>query len=352
MKYDSITLIEQLTQISGVSGNEEHVASLIQSLLPESVVTEMDSIGNLTCTIQGTSKEAPTVLLAAHMDEVGFMVNDILPNGFLRLSMLGGWNTLTLPSSPVHIINREGENVRGTIGQISPHFLKKGDPITAPDIDDIYVDIGAMSDESVKNDYHIDLGCIVVPISPFYHNKKSDLLFSKAFDDRIGVAALIELAHKVVSSPIPSTLILAFTVQEEVGVRGAKVLSHYVKADMALIVEGPPADDVPGGPARPQTCVGKGAHVRIFDPTHIGYPALVQLVSEVAKKNSIPIQKTVRKGGGTDAMELALADRGIKTIIVGVPVRYAHSHNGMCSLSDYHELIKLLYAMGENSSLL
>ena len=349
MKHNSITLIEQLTQASGLSGSEQDVASLVQTLLPESVVTEKDSIGNLTCTIKGTNEEAPTIVLASHMDEVGFMVNDILPNGFLRISMLGGWNTLTLPSSPVEIINTKGENVRGTIGQISPHFLKKGEPITAPDIDDIYVDIGAVSDENVKEEYHIEIGCLVVPISPFYHNKKSNLLFSKAFDDRIGVAALIELAHKVTSSPISSTLILAFTVQEEVGVRGAKVLSNYVKADIAIIVEGPPADDVPGGPARPQTCVGKGAHVRIFDPTHIGNREILHLVTEVAKKHSLCIQKTVRKGGGTDAMELALEDKGIKTIIVGVPVRYAHSHNGICSLSDYHELIKLLYAIGENT---
>ena len=350
MKNQSTHIIEQLTQISGLSGSEQEVASLVQSLLPQSVVTQTDSVGNMLCTIKGTDEDAPTILLAAHMDEVGFMVNDILPNGFLRLSMLGGWNTLTLPSSPVDIISTRNEKVRGVIGQLSPHFLKKGAPITVPDMDDLFVDIGAASDESVERDYHIEIGCLVVPVSPFYHNSKSNLLFSKAFDDRIGVASLIELAHKVIDSPIPSTLILAFTVQEEVGVRGAKVLSHYVNASFALVVEGAPADDVPGGPLRPQTCVDNGVHVRIFDPTHIGNKEVLSLVTSKAKENSIKIQKTVRKGGGTDAMELALADRGIKTIIVGVPVRYAHSHNGICSLNDYHQLINLLYAVGENRS--
>jgi len=348
MKYTSTTLIEQLTQISGLSGNEQDVASLVLSLLPQHLETKTDSIGNVVCTIKGSDEKAPTILLASHMDEVGFMVNDILPNGFLRLSMMGGWNTLTLPSSPVDVINTEGQNIRGTIGQISPHFLKKGEAVKVPDIDDIFVDIGADSDESVIQDYHIEIGCLVVPVSPFYHNTKSNLLFSKAFDDRIGVAALIELAHKVVTSPIPSTLILAFTVQEEVGVRGAKVLSNYVKADMAFVVEGAPADDVPGGPTRPQSSVGKGAHVRIFDPTHIGNRDIISLVSTVAKKHSICIQKAVRKGGGTDAMELALAHKGINTIVVGVPVRYAHSHNGICSLYDYHELVNLLFAVGGN----
>ncbi|NCB00828.1 MAG: M42 family peptidase [Spirochaetia bacterium] len=348
MKYQSIEIIEKLTQINGLSGNEESVASLVQSLLPSGVHTEIDGIGNLLCTIKGTDPNASTILLASHMDEVGFMVNDILSNGFLRLSMMGGWNTLTLPSSPVDVINTKGELVRGVIGQISPHFLKKDAPITVPHIDDIFVDIGASSSDSVKRDYHIEIGSLVAPVSPFFHNTQSDLLFSKAFDDRIGVASLIELAHKVVASPISSTIILAFSVQEEVGVRGAKVLSNYVKADIALIVEGAPADDVPGGPERPQTCVGKGAHVRIFDPTHIGNRELLSLVTDVASKNSITIQKTVRKGGGTDAMEIALSYKGVKTIVVGVPVRYAHSHNGICSLKDYHELVSLLYAVCGN----
>ena len=348
MKYTSTTLIEQLTQISGLSGNEQDVASLVLSLLPQHLETKTDSIGNVVCTIKGTDEKAPTILLASHMDEVGFIVHEILPNGFLRISMMGGWNTLTLPSSPVDIINTDGQNIRGTIGQISPHFLKKGEAIKVPDIDDIFIDIGADSNESVIQDYHIEVGCLVVPVSPYYYNTKSNLLFSKAFDDRIGVAALIELAHKVVASPIPSTLILAFTVQEEVGVRGAKVLSNYVKADIAFVVEGAPADDVPGGPTSPQTSVGKGAHVRIFDPTHIGNREIIALVTAVAKKYSICIQKAVRKGGGTDAMELALAHKGIKTIVVGVPVRYAHSHNGICSLYDYHQLVNLLYAVGGN----
>ena len=349
MKYQSIEIIEKLTQANGLSGNEEIIASLVESLLPLNSKIEKDAIGNLLCTIPGTKKDGSTVLCASHMDEVGFMVSDILPNGFLRLAMLGRWNTLTLPSSPVDILNTEGESIRGIIGQISPHFLKKDAPIAVPDIEDIFVDIGALSAESVFVDYHIELGCLVTAVSPFYYNKRSGLLFSKAFDDRIGVAALIELAHKLTIYPVSSTVILAFSVQEEVGVRGASVLANYIKSDIALVVEGAPADDVPGGPQRPQTCVGKGAHVRIFDPTHIGSPKLLSFVTDVTKKNSIQIQKTVRKGGGTDAMELALAQRGIESIVVGVPVRYAHSHNGVCSLYDYQQLVSLLFTVCENS---
>jgi endoglucanase len=349
MKETSISLIEKLSQCSGVSGYEHDVALFVRSQLPENGIVEQDYSGNLVCTILGTDPKAPTILFAAHMDEVGFIVNDILPDGFLRLSMVGNWNTLTLPSSPLDIINSRGEKIRGVIGQISPHFLKKGAPITVPDMDDLFVDIGALSSESVFEDFHVEIGNIAVAVAPFSYSPTNEIMMSKAFDDRLGVATLIELANKVSAYPVKSTIQFAFTVQEEVGARGATTLSNYIKAQLAIIVEGAPADDVPHGPERAQTCVSKGAHVRIFDPTHIGNPQLLSFVTAMAHSYSIPIQRSVRKGGGTDAMKIALAKRGVKSIVVGVPVRYAHSHYGVSSLSDYRNLIELLYVVCENS---
>jgi endoglucanase len=197
----------------------------------------------------------------------------------------------------------------------------------------------------VQQLFGIRLGAIIVPVTRFHFNEGSGSIMSKAFDDRIGVAALIELGNLLAKDPISNTVVLAFTVQEEVGTRGAKVLANRIEANVALVVEGAPADDVPGGPARPQTCVGNGAHVRIFDPTHIGHPELLALVRESAMHRGIRIQEAVRKGGGTDAMVIALADRGIPSVVTGVPVRYAHSHNGLVSYSDYKELVVLLHAV-------
>ncbi|MGI6466062.1 MAG: M20/M25/M40 family metallo-hydrolase [Sphaerochaetaceae bacterium] len=209
----------------------------------------------------------------------------------------------------------------------------------------LYIDIGATSIKDVTESFKIEVGTIAVPTTNFHYNEVSNTVMSKAFDDRVGVAAMIELAHAVVKYPIESTLILAFTVQEEVGTRGAKVLSNYLKADVAVIVEGAPADDSPSSGLEKQTIMGKGFHYRAFDPTHISNPTLVTLIKKISKENKLANQIAVRRGGGTDASQLALAHKGIATIVVGVPVRYAHSPYSLISLGDYDSLTQLLYTV-------
>lgn len=338
-------MIGRLSQAAGPSGFEKPVGDIIREHLDGIGILETDRIGNIVCELSGTDPKGQRVLLAAHQDEIGFMVSEILDNGFIKFAAIGGWNTVTLPSSPVEILNADGDMIPGIIGQLSPHFMKKGAAPQIPELEDLFIEIGASTAQEVRQLFGIRLGAIIVPVTRFHFSEKSGCLMSKAFDDRIGVAALIELGILLAKDPIPNTVVLAFTVQEEVGTRGAKVLANRIEADAALVVEGAPADDVPGGPAHPQTCVGKGAHVRIFDPTHIGHPELLQVVRTAAASRGIRIQEAVRKGGGTDAMVLALAARGIPSVVTGVPVRYAHSHNCLVSFSDYHELVVLLHAV-------
>ena len=343
MKQHSITLIERLTQASGLSGHEKDIGDIFRKEL--SVYTDLietDNVGNVVATFVGTNPEGPAILFAAHQDEIGFIVSDILDNGFLRIFNIGGWNTVTLPSSPVKVQNSEGRMIDGIIGQLSLLFLKKGATQQITVLEDLFVDIGASSADEVRFLFHIDIGALVVPVAPFSYVKEKDVVMSKAFDDRIGIAALIEIGKRIAHEEHQATVMLAATVQEEVGTRGAKVLANALNADMAIIVEGAPADDIPGGPSHPQTRVGNGAHVRLFDPTHIGHPGLLQHIDEVAHESNIKIQKAVRKGGGTDAVALSLAQKGIPSVVTGVPVRYAHSHNCLISLKDYFSLIDLL----------
>lgn len=335
---------------AGPSGYEQSVGDIIREELQGIGTIATDAIGNIVCEIPGTEPSGPTILFAAHQDEIGFMVSEVMDNGYLRFTAIGGWNTLTLPASPVEIVNRAGDRVPGIIGQISPHFLKKGSPVQVPEMDDLFIDIGSSSAQETQDHFGIGLGSVVLPVSRFHYDEDTGCIMSKAFDDRIGVAALIELGHALAEAAVPPAVLLAFTVQEEVGTRGAKVLSNRVEADLSIVVEGAPADDMPGGPSRPQTCVGKGAHVRIFDPTHIGHPKVLEAVRNAARKREIRIQESVRKGGGTDAMELSLADEGIPSIVTGVPVRYAHSHNCLCSYFDYRELVSLLFAVCQDMS--
>jgi endoglucanase len=341
----SLALIKRLSLACGPSGFESEVTRIITENLEGIGSVETDAIGNVVCTISGQAPDAPAILFAAHQDEIGFMVSEVLESGFLRFTPIGGWNALTLPASPVDVIGRDGRAIPGVIGQLPPHFLKKGAEPQVPGIDELFIDIGASSAKEVEEHFGVLLGSIILPSTRFSFDGNSGCIMSKAFDDRIGVAALIELAYKIVDFPVGATVILAFTVQEEVGTRGVKVLANRIASEVAVVVEGAPADDVPGFPAKSQTCVGMGAHVRLFDPTHIGHPGVLALARTAARARGIRIQEAVRKGGGTDAMVLALADRGIPTIVTGVPVRYAHSHNCVASLGDYRELVSLLFAM-------
>ena len=347
MKMDSLTLIRDLSLLEGISGHEDAVASYIRECLEGIGTVTQDGIGNLICTIEGSDPLRPSLLFAAHMDEIGFLVSDITAEGFLRVQAIGGWNPLSLPASEVDVVHRAGGLVRGVFGLISPHFLSTAEAAHVPSIEDLYVDVGASCPEEVHNLLGIEVGARVIPAGRFTYRQESGTVLSKALDDRIGVASLIELAWRLSDHPVGPTVQLVFSVQEEVGARGAAVLSSYVEADALFVVEGAPADDVPQGVLRPQTALGKGAHVRIFDPTHIASAHLLSHIDAVCEAEGITIQKSVRKGGGTDAARLALSGKGIPAVVVGVPVRYAHSHCGVSSLFDYDELVKLLYAVCE-----
>ena len=342
----SIELLRKLSLAFGPSGYEEEVRNLILSELEQLTCdVEVDRIGNIVATF-GRSEDAHTVLYSAHQDEIGFIVNDITSDGYLKMWNIGGWSTLTLPSSAIIIRTQSGEDRYGVFGQISPHFLKKGESPSVPALEDLFVDVGAKSKDEAENILGIKVGDVAVPYTDFKYIPETGIVMSKAFDDRVGVAALIDLAREISSrNMLPNNNIkIAFTVQEEVGIRGADVLSRYVNADSCIVVEGAPADDMPSNHSTSQTGVGKGAHVRIFDPTHIASPNLLRKMRQISKENGIVTQEAIRHGGGTDACYLSRACYGMETIVTGVPTRYAHCHNSVISIDDYQELVKLLLA--------
>lgn len=337
---DRIELMKRLTLESGISGSETSIARIMKSELSGSSNFSKDNMGSVTFEFKG-SADKPKIMFVAHMDEIGFIVADILPSGFIKIQNIGGWNPNTLLSSPVEIINSKGEKYPGIIGAVPVHFLKNRQD-SKPDINNMFVDIGATSKEDVENNFGIQLGDQIVPVTNFHFSEKNRRMFSKAFDDRAGIAATIQIGKFLEKREHPNTVYCVGSVQEEVGTRGAQTIANYTDADICFVLEGAPADDIPGIPYSSQTGVGKGAHVRVFDPTMIVNPELKNFVVDVAKKNNIKIQLTVRKGGGTDGRQFHVAGRGIPTIVLGVPVRYAHSHNCVSSMDDFEELMKLL----------
>jgi endoglucanase len=334
-------LIKKLTLTPGISGHESPIAEIMRSVLND-FECNRDGMGSLVFQKPGTA-ENPKILFIAHMDEVGFMVRDIEASGFIRIQPIGGWDPNTLLSSPVEVINRQKRRIPGIIGSVPVHFQKGGSG--KPAIEEMFVDIGAIDKQDVIENFGIALGDPIVPICNFHFSEENRRIMSKAFDDRLGVAAVCALGDELKEETHPNTLLLAGSVQEEVGTRGAQTIANYTDADVCFVLEGAPADDIPGIPGNSQTAVGKGAHVRVYDPTMIAKAELRNFVIECAEKNDIPIQLTVRRGGGTDGRQIHTAQAGIPTIVLGCPVRFAHSHNCLSSLDDFDALMALLKAI-------
>ncbi len=338
----SLELLMKLTLTAGVSGFEEKIARIMIDLLGQEAEYQKDRLGSIAFEYKGNSSR-PKIMIVGHQDEIGFIVTRIEKNGLIRFYNLGGWDWRTLLSSPVNVINQNDELISGIIGSIPIHYSRGNQ--TELKLDDMFIDIGAKSDEDVINNFGINPGAPVVPTPHFVHEERNNLIFSKAFDDRVGIAIAIETGKYLADNDHPNTVFCCGSVQEEVGIRGAQTLSRLLEPDLAIVVEGVPADDFPGNEQKAQNKLGKGAHVRLFDPTMIANPKLSRYTVELAKTNKIPHQISVRTSGGTDARVIHLSDIGVPTIVLGVPVRYAHSHNGMMSLDDYQHCLKLVRAL-------
>lgn len=343
MKDKAVELLRELTNAHAVPGYEDEVRAIVVDELSE-VRGELstDRMGG----VYFESGTGPRVLLAGHMDEVGFRVQNITPDGFIKFAPVGGWWPHTLLSQRVVVKNREGDKVLGVIASKPPHFLPDAERAKVMDIGALFVDIGAESRREVEEDFGIALGDPIAPATEFTEMGKKDYYMAKAFDNRVGMACAIQATQEVVLEGHPNTLIAAGTVQEEVGLRGAKAAAFKVKPDVAIILEGPPADDTPGFPRHEcQGAVGGGVQIRLQDPSAIMNPRLVQLVLDVAEEEGIRHQVTVRTSGGTDAGSMNFANEGVPCVVLGTPARYIHSHNAVIDVNDYLEMVKLSKAL-------
>jgi endoglucanase len=274
------------------------------------------------------------------MDEVGFRVQAINQQGFLTFVPVGGWWGHNLLSQRVEVKTRAGAKVPGVVASKPPHFLSKSERGKVQELDDMFIDLGASDKDEVLS-WGIKIGDPVAPVSAFTSTHHEGRYLSKAFDNRVGMAGAIEIG-RALSDSFAGSLILAGTVQEEVGLRGSKTLGHAAQPDFAIVLEGPPADDTPGQDlSLSQGILGEGVQIRLHDPSAIMNPRLVDLALEVAEREGIPHQTTVRRSGGTDAGGFQFTGSGVPSIVLGTPARYIHSHNGIIDLADYQAMVAL-----------
>ncbi|NJM36692.1 MAG: M42 family metallopeptidase [Akkermansiaceae bacterium] len=343
MRTKAISLLQELTEAHSVSGHEDEVRAIFVDELGECGELSTDRNGSVFCEMGGTG---PRVLVAGHMDEVGFMVQNITPDGFIQFVAIGGWWEHNLLSQRLEILTRRGEKILGVVASRPPHFLPEAQRRQVMSIEQMYIDVGAESRRDVVENFGISLGDPIAPVAAFTALAREDYYMAKAFDNRVGMAGAIQVGQILSQSQHPNRLILGGTVQEEVGLRGAKTAANFVKPDVAIILECPPGDDAPGMPhADCQGELGGGVQIRLFDPTAITNPRLARLAIDIAKAEGIRHQVTVRRSGGTDAGSFHLANDGIPCIVLGTPARYIHSHNAILDLNDYLQMLALTIAL-------
>ena len=340
MQNKGLALLESLTQAHSVPGHEEEVREIFVNELKEHGELGSDKMGSVYCK---KGESGPKVMVAGHMDEVGFRVQAILPDGFLKMVPVGGWWGHTLLSQRVEVKTLRGEKIMGTICSRPPHFLSEAERNSVIGVPNMFVDISARS-KSEAEEWGVHLGDPICPWSPWTPMHQEGWYMTKAFDNRVGMAGAIQVGQEGDASRCQ--LYAVGTVQEELGLRGAKALANVVQPDVAIVLEGPPADDTPGMPlSESQGVIGGGVQIRLHDPSAVMNPRLGRFAIETAQAEGIPHQVTVRTSGGTDAGSFHLSNEGVPSVVLGTPARYIHSHNGIICEHDYHAMVALSLAM-------
>jgi endoglucanase len=244
---------------------------------------------------------------------------------------------------------RDGAELAGVITSLPPHFVAQDSRDSVVPLEKMFIDIGARSRREAQEDFGVALGDPVVPDGPFAVLSPHRIM-AKAFDNRAGVALAVHAAQRLARNGThrPNQLLVAGTVQEEVGARGASVLAELAKPDVAIVLEGSPADDVPGlNPSDSQGALGRGVQVRLYDPSAIMNRRLADLAVTLAQRDDIPHQVAVRRSGGTDAKAIHLAGQGVPCVVLGVPARYIHSPHSLIDPGDYLAALALTTALLE-----
>lgn len=332
-------LMEKLSVTPGISGFEGKIVDIIKEEL-ESHVDEIqdDLMGNVIAIKKG-EKKASKIMLAAHMDEIGLMVRYIDKKGFLRFSKIGGINDQMLLNQAVTIHGKNGD-VTGVIGSKPPHVMKAAERKKVIEYGDMFIDIGVFSKEEAE-----ELISIGDPISfkSFYEEFPNDLIMGKALDNRIGCYIMIETLKRVNSK---ATVFGVGTVQEEVGLKGAKTSSFKIDPDMAFALDVTIAGDHPGiKPDEAPVDIGKGPAIILADASGRGIltPEKVKnLLVSASEEEDIPHQLEVSEGGTTDASAIHLTKEGIATGVISVPTRYIHTTVSIASMKDIENTINLL----------
>lgn len=336
-------LFKTLTELQGAPGSEHPVRAFMKEELHK-YADEMvqDNLGGVFGVKNG---DGPKVMVAGHMDEVGFMVTQITDNGMIRFQPLGGWWSQVLLAQRVQVMTNDGP-VTGVIGSTPPHNLTPEQRKKPMEIKNMLIDIGADDKEDAQG-IGIKPGQAVLPICPFTPMANDKKFLAKAWDNRYGCGLSIELLKQLQDESIPNQLFSGATVQEEVGLRGAQVAANMIQPDIFFALDASPANDMSGDTSEFGQ-LGKGALLRIFDRTMITHRGMKDFVLDTASSNNIPYQYFVSQGG-TDAGRVHLANGGVPSAVIGICSRYIHTSSSIIHVDDYLAAKELIVELVKNT---
>jgi len=338
---ETLTMLKDLTDARGIPGNEKEVRDVMESYIqPYADKVYTDNLGSLIAKKAG-DKNGPKIMVAGHLDEVGFMVTRIDDKGFVYFQTVGGWWSQVMLAQRVTIMSSKGD-VTGVIGSKPPHILSAEARKKPVDIKDMFIDIGAASKEEAA-EFGVRPGDSVVPYFEFTQLKNEKMLLAKAWDNRIGCAIAIEVLKQLKGQDHPNIVYGVGTIQEEVGLRGAKTSTNMIEPDIGFGVDVGIAGDTPGiSDKEADSKLGDGPQVILYDASMVSHKGVRDLIVDTAEEHQIPFQYATMAGGGTDSGSIHLTANGVPALSITVATRYIHSHAAILHRDDFENAVKLI----------
>ena len=331
MNQETLEMFKTLTELPGAPGNERAVRAYMRSQLEKySDEIIQDNLGGVFGVRHAADANAPKILVAGHMDEVGFMVTSITDNGMIRFQTLGGWWNQVMLAQRVTVYAKDRE-IPGVIASNPPHLLTDAERAKPMDIKNMLIDVGADSKEDVT-EMGIRPGQSILPVCPFTPMANPKKIMAKAWDNRYGCGLAIDLLKELKDVPVASKIYSGANVMEEVGLRGAAVSANMIKPDLFFALDASPANDV-SGDKNQFGQLGKGPLLRIFDPTMVMHRGMREFILDTAESNNIPYQVFVSQGG-TDAGRVHTQNDGIPSAVIGICSRYIHTAASIIHVDD------------------
>ncbi len=332
-------LLQELTDAHGVPGFEDEAVGVMKKHIKAADEITYDKMGSLIAKKKGKS-DKPKVMIAGHIDEIGFIVKEITSDGYIKFLPLGGWWGHVALAQRVIVKTSKGD-IPGIIGSKPPHILEDEERKKVQQLKEMFIDIGACDGFDVAS-LGVRPGDPIVPDSSFKVMANPNLYMNKAFDNRIGAAAAVAVINELAGIDHPNTVYGVGTVQEEVGLRGAGTAAHVIDPDVALIPDVSLATDGPGSSKESSGRIGSGPSITVLDGSMIPNRKLRDFVVDTAAEFKIPFHFAALDRGGTDGGRIHISRAGVPALYLGVATRYIHSHTGVIHKDDFENLVKLM----------